>query len=726
MNGRANPATRFVWLLIAVAPVLFAEVSAWPQTAAKHTVTFADLGTFKQVDNMQLSPDGSALAYVVSDNTTYPATESEVWVVSTKEGSTPKRISQGAVPIWSPDNKLLAYYSGAPGDFQLWILDLGTGKTEQITRFSGGIDPDPFTRIVGYPYEAQLFSWCPDGSKLVFASQVAPHSSQSDTPNESSSEQSLDENEKPLVLTGSTPPELAIRGVFTHGFSGEVFWASWEKPDPKAKTHSSAVRRINQLFIVDVRTKMVRQLTNDEIGYFNPDWSPDGKEIVAASIAAGSPTVFLAKDSPIYAIDAASGTKRPLVTAGGGDKRLPKWSPDGREVAYLTGGYSGRQALYVVPRDGGTPVRIANNLDRDIYTFYWLPDSKSVSVLIKNGLSEPVLSFAVGSGEVGKIRETEEAARSFLTVSRCGDLAWQQSDVLNNNVIRFRPAQSKSSYPLVDLNPQAKDWILGAQKVIRWRNSRGDEIEGTLILPPDYQPGKRYPVIVDCYPGMTNSFKASPYGANYAWAAMGYAVFNPSARAPHVWIDAFKSKEYDESAKGPNGWDITADDLMSGVDELIKEGIADPDRMGLFGFSNGGAIADYMVTKTARFKCAVVDAAVWPDWFRPLLLEGYAGVPEFAGGITPWNNPEGYLRLSAVFHLDKVTTPMLLADGDNDGDFLLGMIEMYNGLRFLEKEVLLVRYPGQAHALTGWALRDFEQRTMDFFDAHLKSQPKKP
>ncbi len=725
MNRNAN-ATRLVSLLIAAIAVLIPEISARGQTAPKHRVTFADLGTFNQVDNMQLSPDGTELAYVVSDNTTYPATDSQVWVVATKEGSVPKRIAQGTVPIWSPDSRLLAYYSGAPGDFQFWVFDARTGKTEQITHLPGGIDPDPFTRIVGYPYEAQLFSWCPDGNKVVFASQVAAHLPQSDTPQKTSSEEPQNETDKPLVLTASTPPELAISGIFLHGFGGEVFWASWEKPESKTKANSPPIQRINQLFVVDIRSKAMRQLTNGEVGYFNPDWSPDGKEIAAASTGAVSPTVFVAKDSPIYAIDAVTGEKRPFVIAGGGDKRLPKWSPDGRQVAYLAGGYSGRQALYLVRRDGGTPIRVASKFDRDIYTFYWLPDGKSVALLAKDGLSEPVLSFAVDTAEAGKISETEEAGRSFLTVSRSGDLAWQQSDVLNNNVIRFRPAKAKLSYPLVNLNPQAKNWDFGSQKVIRWKNHRGDEIEGTLILPPDYRPGKRYPLIVDCYPGMTSSFKASPYGANYAWVAMGYVVFNPSARAPHVWIDPFKSKEYDEAAKGPSGWDVTFDDVMSGVDELITDGIVDADRMGLFGFSNGGAIADYLVTKTDRFKCAVVDAAVWPDWFRPLLLEGYGGVPEFAGGSTPWNNPEGYIRLSAIFHLDKVTTPMLLADGDNDGDFLLGMIEMYNGLRFLGKEVTFVRYPGQAHALTGWALKDFEQRTMDFFDAHLKLRPKKP
>jgi dipeptidyl aminopeptidase/acylaminoacyl peptidase len=721
MKIAANPLRASTRVLIFVIALAFAGVFGWAQTSARHTVTFADLGTFKQVDNMQLSPDGRALAYVVSDNTTYPHTDPQLWIVSTREGSTPKHVAQGTVPIWSPDSTRLAYYSGSPGAFQLWVLDVAMGKTEQITSVPGGIDPDPFTRIVGYPYEAQLFSWSPDCTKLVFASQVVAHSAENQKPKTTSATEPQNA-ETPLVLTSSSAPSLAISGVFSHGFAGEVYWASWEKPDAKAETDSTPVQKINQLFIVDVRTKVTRRLTNDELGYFNPDWSPDGKEVLASSTAGISPTVFVAKDATIYTIDAANGAKRALITSSGGDARLPRWSPDGGRVAYLAGGYSGRQSLYIVPRQGGTPVRIAEKLDRDFYNFQWLPDGAAVLLLMKDGLSEPILSFSADSGNLGKVNETEEAARSFLTVSRSGDLAWQQSDVRNDNVIRFRPAKSQSSYSLVDLNPQVKDWDLGAQRVVRWRNSRGDEIEGTLMLPPDYQPGKRYPLILDCYPGMTNSFKASPYGANYAWAARGYVIFNPSARAPHVWIDPFKSKEYDEAAKGPKGWDVTFDDIISGVDELIHQGIVDPDRMGLFGFSNGGGIADYLVTKTSRFRCAVVDAGVYPDWIRPLLLEGDAGLTEFAGGITPWNDPEGYMRLSAVFRLDKVTTPMLLADGDDDRDFLLGMIEMYNGLRFLGKEVTFVRYPGQAHALTGWALNDFEQRTMDFFDAHLKAQ----
>src|ERR1043166_2264754 len=126
IDAKAPGALLFVRIL--VIGLLAAGIPAWPQTAAKHTVTFSDLGTFNQVDNMQLSPDGKALAYVVSDNKTYPATDSQLWVVATKEGSTPKKIAQGTVPIWSPDSRRLAYYSGQPGNFQLWVLDVGTGK----------------------------------------------------------------------------------------------------------------------------------------------------------------------------------------------------------------------------------------------------------------------------------------------------------------------------------------------------------------------------------------------------------------------------------------------------------------------------------------------------------------------------------------------------------------------------------------------------------------------
>jgi dipeptidyl aminopeptidase/acylaminoacyl peptidase len=173
--------------------------------------------------------------------------------------------------------------------------------------------------------------------------------------------------------------------------------------------------------------------------------------------------------------------------------------------------------------------------------------------------------------------------------------------------------------------------------------------------------------------------------------------------------------------KGPQGWDVAVDDIMSGVDEVIRKGYADPERMGLMGFSNGGGIVDYLVTATDRFKAAVSVAPVIPDWLTLFYTYTMSDAPAFAGtNKTPWDDLDGYVKLSAVYHLPNVKTPMLLAVGDEDRHFLLGILEMYNGLRWLGKDVTLLRYPGQGHGFSGASMKDFWQRETAFFDKYLK------
>jgi dipeptidyl aminopeptidase/acylaminoacyl peptidase len=143
--------------------------------------------------------------------------------------------------------------------------------------------------------------------------------------------------------------------------------------------------------------------------------------------------------------------------------------------------------------------------------------------------------------------------------------------------------------------------------------------------------------------------------------------------------------------------------------------------MCLFGHSNGGGVVDYLVTRTAAFKCAVSVAPVLPNWLGTSFLwyDGLSLMSRLAGA-EPWQNPDAYVQLSAVLHVDKVKTPMLLADGDEDGAFLLGSIEMYNALRAVGANVTFVRYPGQGHSLTAAALHDFWGREMAFFAKYLK------
>jgi dipeptidyl aminopeptidase/acylaminoacyl peptidase len=315
----------------------------------------------------------------------------------------------------------------------------------------------------------------------------------------------------------------------------------------------------------------------------------------------------------------------------------------------------------------------------------------------------------------------ESAFRLAMSTSRSGAIAWEQSDPTEASVIRVRPTLNRAAYVLVDHNPQARDWVLGEQEVIRWKNRHGDELEGVLIKPVGYDKSRRYPVIVDAYPE-PNNFKGWTTGGNQAWASRGYAVFWPNARAPHTWMNPVKSQTYNQAAKGPKGWEVTIDDVMSGVDELIKIGLADPDRLCLYGFSNGGGIVNYVVTLTNRFKCAVSVAPALSDWVRPSILEARGWVLNYADGVSPWEHPAETVELSAVFHTSRVTTPMLLAAGDEDDDPLLDSIEMYNGLRKFGDEVTFLRYPHQGHGFTGEALRDFWRRESAFFDKYLKPE----
>lgn len=701
---------RLVLIFLLLMVFIAARTSA--QELGKHRVTLEDLRSIRAGNlTLNLSPDGQTLAY---------AADEEVWLVSTLPGGVPRKVGRGHLPVWSPRNNLLAYYSGRSGTLQLWVFDVRTNRAEQVTHLAGGIDPDPWTRMMGHFSDSLRYSWSPDGSRIVFPSRVITMSGTLALPRNSRSVQGpARQTGAPLILTATTPPELTLSGVFAHGF-GAGKWRNGKvsyEPDPSPQSQPA---KVNQLFLLTIKERTVRQLTTDDSGYFDPDWSPDGTKIVCASnegrtLEGGSPGT-----TNIYTVEVATG-KKAAVTTGLGEKYMPYWSPDSKWIAYRGGAHFAIWHAFVTPAEGGT-VSILSPVDRYIHEHQWSPDSKSVSLVYRDGVTEAIAQVDIRTGAVKILSGQDATYRTSLTVSRSGSIAWQESGPYTVGIIRFLQPGEATPRGLMNLNPQIQEWKLGEQEVVRWKNHHGDEMEGLLLKPVGYQKGLRYPLIVDAYPMQQNSLKGALSG-NQAWASKGYVVFWPNARAPHVWMNAFKSEDYSQAAKGPKGWEVTVDDVMSGVDELIRRGIVDPERMGLYGFSNGGGIVNYLVTQSNRFKCAVSVAGAVSDWLRLALLETDSKFPDFEGGANPWSDPAPYIQLSAVFRLENVTTPMLLADGDEDGDFLLNTIEMYNGLRRLGKNVVFLRYPNQEHGFTGAALEDFWDRENAFFDKYLAPVP---
>lgn len=316
-----------------------------------------------------------------------------------------------------------------------------------------------------------------------------------------------------------------------------------------------------------------------------------------------------------------------------------------------------------------------------------------------------------------------EANRRLVSASPAGAIAWQQSDGKSQGVIWVKPSREGEAYQLLELNPQIKDWKLGEQGVVPWRSKDGEQLWGILIKPVDYQPARKYPLIVDPYgsPVAISDFKGVSLLANQAHAMRGYAVFFPASRSFFGFTQHFKNTAFAQSAQGAAAGEALVEDVLSGVDELIARGLVDPQRLGLYSFSTGASAINYLLTRTTRFKVAVSAAGV-SDWVHYFLLRDVDDwtIPDMLNGHTPFDDLQTYLSLSPIYHLDRVVTPLMLVVGDKD-QRLLDNIYMFDGLRRLGREVTLVRYPGEGHGIaSSSAIKDYWNRVNEFFDKYLK------
>jgi acylaminoacyl-peptidase len=667
-------------------------------------VTFDDLdgvssGNTVVATTLDISPDGRRLA-VERDRV--------LRVIDVATGHVLHELGEGLLPRWSPDGNGLAFYSLRSGKLQLWIWSAGGGGARQLTYFPAGIDPDLYTRIGGYVSDAFRFDWSPDGTRIAFASRVAIPS-----------KYRAGKKGRPLVLDNNTSPDLTLRGIFVHP-SGETGGVPASKDGRSfgARAVKEGTTLVSRIFVVDADTRAIEQIDSGMNTAFHPSWSPDGSRIAFASAGSNNGEeidLLSVKNSRIvvYGLDSK---REQILGSGSGFKYRPRWSPDGKKIAYLIdGGIIDHPRIGVIDLQTG---RIEKNYGTgrsvSVIHYDWSKD-RDGGFLFSNWRS---LEKLHPDGKITPFAaDTTEPVGPWAR-ARNGTVAWIEG--MAGPGIRIAQVGRTGSRRITLPVAQAA-LKLGRVEVITYRTARGDVLQGKLLYPPDYRAGKRYPLIVDAYPLWSGNLWMYPMSGNQAWAAAGYMVFKPNqARAPHVWVNCSGKPKYCDASRGPGAWDVMVDDVMSGVDALIHRGLVDPERMCLYGHSNGGAVVDYLVTRTDRFKCAVAVAPVWPNWIgAPLLDTKTWRIMSDWTGVDPLHDPDAYIKLSAVFHVDSVKTPMLMADGDDDGMFLLGSITMYNALRFAGKPVTFLRYPNEGHVFVGPGLRDLWKREMTFFAHYL-------
>jgi dipeptidyl aminopeptidase/acylaminoacyl peptidase len=460
-----------------------------------------------------------------------------------------------------------------------------------------------------------------------------------------------------------------------------------------------ATFRWTHLWVFDIESGTEKRLTEGRFTVSDPQWSPDSTTI--AFVTRPTTKTDDSAWSDVWVTD-LSGNARKFHDNAGPDTG-PRWSPDGRTLAIASKTQPGNtqwyDKLYLFPAGGGTPRVLLRDFDLDFGTPIWAPDGRIVYWSTGQGTKTALFGVDVASGELTTTSAPMDGVNGSFELSHDGN-TWvfsHSGGTTPSDLYAARREDSGYATPvkLTDANPwiKADNLQLGAVETIRWTNSDGGTIEGVLTRPVGFRQGTRYPLVVNPHGGPSGASTEGFSSANQLLASNGFLVLQINFRG---------SSNYGQDHLNANRdtWGITDyDDIMKGVDHVIAQGWADPDRMVAYGWSYGGYMTFWMSTQTDRFKLISPGAGLTNLYS----MYSTTDIPAYLGWFfgTPWENPEIYDRLSPIRHVKNVKSPMLIMHGANDARVPPTQAdEFYKALKDLGKEVTYVRYPRQGHGIS--------------------------
>jgi dipeptidyl aminopeptidase/acylaminoacyl peptidase len=637
-----------------------------------------DLARLAHVAEPVLSPDGARVVYSVTiTNAEEDKQQSDLWRVAF-DGTdrvqltfTPKHDEWA--PAWSPDGRWLAFLSDRGDDdakTQVWAMPVGGGEARALTHLPGGVGD---------------FAWSPDGKRMVVVAS--------------------DPSRPPGAPKPKKPPPIVTeRFHFKEDVSGYLD------------------ARRDHLYLLDVASGVVEQLTRGEFDEQMPAWSPDGRRIVFVTRRGADADRRGSLD--LYLIESRAGaSERLLAKVDGADNdgdagSRPQWSPDGTRIAFRQGSedewiYYAPMQLAIVDVTTGA-VSMPARLDRWIYQPRWAGDGRSVLALVEESRETHLARIDLRSGKT-----------TPLTTGRRYDAGF---DVASNGRIVVLGGDDVMPYELAALEPRkgalrslgSHNAWLGERKLVRYeditfRSRDGTSIDGFVVKPLDYQPGRRYPTILRIHGGPVYQFSHEFMADWQAYAARGFLVVAANPRGS-------SGRGFDFARAIYADWgNKDVQDVLAAVDHVVATGLADPDRLAVGGRSYGGILTNYVIASDTRFKAAVSGAGAshWAGFYGH---DMYAREYELELGM-PWRNRDVYDRLSyPFFHADRIRTPTLFYCAEQDFNVpCQGSEQMYQALRSLGVPTQLVVYPGENHALKVPSyLRDRLQRLLDWYARWLQ------
>ncbi len=451
--------------------------------------------------------------------------------------------------------------------------------------------------------------------------------------------------------------------------------------------------RWRNLWAFDVETRTERRLTEGEriVGSF--DVSPAGDRV--AFTARSENRRNQRNLSEIYLLEVGTGEIRRLTENRAPESRIT-FAPDGRRIAYEApsdGEWELRlDRIWVMDTETGARRPVSDAFSGNIGTFVWSADG---SEILFGGLQRTDYNLYTLDVETGRVTQRTHVTGALRPASFSRDrsrMAYTFEDFTTPRDVWVAPTDGSAGTRLTDLNPRVRtELALGRHEVVRWRSADGLEIEGILVLPPDADAGSPHPFLLHIHGGPAGVFTNSFSGRYHVWAGLGYAQLLPNVRGSSGYTD--------ELLRG-NMYDIGGgdyQDLMTGVDAMIRRGVADPERLALRGWSYGGILGGWTITQTDRFKAASLGAMV-SDWTSEYGPGFNHDVRLWYIGGTPWENPERWRERSPLTHVARVTTPTLLLHGMNDTtDTEAQSMMFFQALKDQGKTVRYIRFPREPH-----------------------------
>lgn len=643
--------SRLCRIILALSALAMVSTPGFAQSAVQ-PLQLEQYLDWEWVSNPQISPDASRIVYTrqwvdqVNDRR-----QSALWMMGA-DGSRARQLLEGGGARWSPDGtRILFTASGEPEGSQLFVRWMDAeGAVTQITRLTKG------------PSGAR---WSPDGKWIAFTSSV----------DDGAEFAGVDLPSRPRGADWTAEPKIVERMSYRRDRSGYID-TGWM-----------------HIFVVPADGGTARQLTSGDWNHAGISWSPDGSEIYFSSFReqdADRPENW--GESAVYAVSVTDGVIRQLTTRAGGESN-PVPSPDGRLIAF-NGSDRHRDTyrnskIYVMNRDGSAVRVISGDYDRQANNLRWAPDASGLYFDVRREGYANLHKVSLRGGV-----ETLTQGKHLLTLSSFSDngvAVGTLSDAHEpGDLVRFQLNDPNDVTRLTEVNADVLQGVTLGEVEELWYPSDEFEIQGWIVKPPDFDPNKRYPLMLAIHGGPHGMYNGAFNFAFQEHAANGYVVLYTNPRGSTGYGSVFANAINHDYP----GADFP--DLMRGVDAMIERGYVDPSNLFVYGCSGGGILTTYIVGNTDRFRAASANCPI-VNWMSAM---GTSDATSYTRTFEEyfWNDIEEWVDRSPIFYVENVKTPTMLMTGERDLRTPMGQTEeYYQALQILDVPTVMIRFQNEWH-----------------------------